>query len=226
MAQMIVVAGPPGGGKFTVMGSHYFSDFAIPYFNIDERCKQIHGSAQKIPPGIRQQANDELRNFCEERIQGRQTFGFETTLRADFAIRMAHAAQKVGIATELHYIAAAVETHIERVTARAIAGGHAASEPRLREMYIASLENLPRAMNAFDHCLIYDSSGPSPILRLETKGPPNRFRQGAVVAVDRAVSRKAQRTPAGRATLMGCLTSGICENKSSRVRIPATGFSL
>jgi dephospho-CoA kinase len=56
MAKMIVVAGPPGGGKSTALGARYFSALQIPYFNIDERCKQLHGSAQKISPQIRQRA--------------------------------------------------------------------------------------------------------------------------------------------------------------------------
>jgi predicted ABC-type ATPase len=167
MAQMIVVAGPPGGGKSSVMGSHYFSELGAPYFNIDERCKQLHGSAQGIPLEIRQRANEELREFCEVNIRGMQTFGFETTLRADFAIRTARDARSLGLATEMHYIAAHVETHIDRVTARALAGGHAASEPRLREMYAASMRNLPYAMDTFDHTFVYHSGSQKPVLQLE-----------------------------------------------------------
>ncbi len=120
MAKMIVVAGPPGGGKSTALGARYFSALQIPYFNIDERCKQLHGSAQKISPQIRQRANEELRTFCEEHIRGRRTFAFETTLRVDFAIRIAPEARAAGIDTEMHYMAGPVETHIERVTARAL----------------------------------------------------------------------------------------------------------
>jgi predicted ABC-type ATPase len=169
MAKMIVVAGPPGGGKSTAFGARYFSNLKIPYFNIDERCKQLHGSAQKIPPQIRRQANEELRTFCEEHIRRRQTFGFETTLRADFAIRTSRDAQAAGLETEMHYVAAPVETHIERVTARAVAGGHAASEPRLREMYAASMNNLPEAAIAFDRSFVYDASGQEVILQLEVE---------------------------------------------------------
>ena len=140
------------------MGAPYFSRHDIPYFNIDERCKALNGSAQKIPPTVRQQANDELRTFCQTHIQTRRTFAFETTLRQDFAIRMAQEAKATGFDTDLHFIAAPVEVHIERVTARALAGGHAASEPRLRAMYAASMNNLPLALAAFDHCSIYDST--------------------------------------------------------------------
>jgi predicted ABC-type ATPase len=67
----------------------------------------------------------------------------------------------------MHYIAARVEIHVERVTARALAGGHAASEPRLREMYASSMNNLPEALDTFDHSFVYDSGGHKPILQLE-----------------------------------------------------------
>jgi predicted ABC-type ATPase len=167
MATLIVVAGPPGGGKSTALGVPYFLNLGIPYFNIDERCRQLHGSARKIPPNIRQQANNDLRTFCEEHILGGQSFAFETTLRADFAIRTALDARTAGFETEMHYVAAPVETHIERVTARAVAGGHAASEPRLREMYASSMSNLPKAMDAFSHSFLYDGSGQEMVLQLE-----------------------------------------------------------
>ena len=91
-------------------------------------------------------------------MQTQRTFAFETTLRQDFAIRMAQEAKATGFDTDLHFIAAPVEVHIERVTGRALAGGHAASEPRLREMYAASMNNLPLAIAAFDYCSIYDST--------------------------------------------------------------------
>lgn len=164
MAHMIVVAGPPGGGKSSVMGLDYFSKRNVSYFNIDERCKQLHGSAQRIPLEIRKRANEDLRQFCAANISGMRTFGFETT---DFAIRTARDARAAGLATEMHYIAAPIEIHIERVTARALAGGHAASEPRLREIYATSMKNLPYAMDAFDGTFVYDSSGGKPILPLE-----------------------------------------------------------
>jgi predicted ABC-type ATPase len=103
MAKMVLVAGPPGGGKSSVMGTRYFSNLKIPCFNIDERCKHLHGSSYKIPLQIRQQANEELRIFCQDRIRSEQTFAFETTLRADFAIRTARGDRVSAIETEIHH---------------------------------------------------------------------------------------------------------------------------
>src|SRR5450432_1096601 len=40
------------------------------------------------------------------------------------------------------------DRHLERVTRRALVGGHAASESTLRRIYESSLRNLPAALNA------------------------------------------------------------------------------
>ena len=158
MPTMTVVAGPPGGGKSTFLGTGYFTKRSTPYFNIDERCKQLHGTSRQIPQSVRQQANEELRGFCAEHLRAEQCFAFETTLRQDFAIRQARTAREAAFETEMLSIAAPVELHVKRVTARALSGGHAASEPRLREMYAASMNNLPAAIAEFDRCVVYDST--------------------------------------------------------------------
>lgn len=158
MPKMIVIAGPPGGGKSTVFSSAYFAEIRLPYFNIDERCKALHGSSHAIPAAIRVRANEDLRAFCEENLARQAGFAFETTLRADFAIRAAEHAKRAGFTTEMHYLAAPVEIHVQRVTARALAGGHSASEPRLRQMYADSMHNLVRALKTFDHSQLHDTT--------------------------------------------------------------------
>jgi len=50
---MTVVAGPSGSGKsirFSV------SDFGVESFNVDDRCRALHGSYLGIPVGVRAQA--------------------------------------------------------------------------------------------------------------------------------------------------------------------------
>ena len=61
--------------------------------------------------------------------------------------------------------------HLERVKARADAGGHSASESTLRRIHAASLGNLPKAVVAVDELWVYDNSclsGP-PRLVMEAK---------------------------------------------------------
>ena len=48
--------------------------------------------------------------------------------------------------------------HLERVKARADAGGHSASEATLRRIYDASLLNLRRAVEELDAVWIYDNT--------------------------------------------------------------------
>jgi predicted ABC-type ATPase len=48
--------------------------------------------------------------------------------------------------------------HVERVQARADAGGHSASERTLRWIYEASLRNLRRAVREMDIVWVYDNT--------------------------------------------------------------------
>ena len=59
-----------------------------------------------------------------EHIAARTSFAFETTLRHDFALSVAREAKAVGFTTHLYFVALdSVERHVQRVTARARAGG-------------------------------------------------------------------------------------------------------
>jgi predicted ABC-type ATPase len=61
--------------------------------------------------------------------------------------------------------------HLERVKARADAGGHAASETTLRRIYDSSLTNLAEAVSEMDVLWIYDNSpvGGPPVLLAEAQ---------------------------------------------------------
>jgi predicted ABC-type ATPase len=72
----------------------------------------------------------------------------------------------------MRYLAlASFDLHLERVTARADAGGHSASAATLRRIHIASLGNLPRATEEADELWTYDNSklGGPPRLVTEAK---------------------------------------------------------
>jgi predicted ABC-type ATPase len=70
-----------------------------------------------------------------------------------------------------------IEVNIKRVTARAKAGGHAASPGRIRAIHRASLGNLPTALRQFDRVWVYDNSTPGGPRRLvlETSDAKVRF---------------------------------------------------
>lgn len=67
--------------------------------------------------------------------------------------------------------------HLERVKARADAGGHSASETTLRRIYNSSLANLAQTVVEMDDLWIYDNSqvGGPPKLVMETEKGGIRF---------------------------------------------------
>ncbi len=48
---MTVVAGPPGSGKSVLFNVRHFG---VDWFNVDDRCNELHGSYQSTPTHIRQ----------------------------------------------------------------------------------------------------------------------------------------------------------------------------
>ncbi|HXB72708.1 MAG TPA: AAA family ATPase [Candidatus Acidoferrales bacterium] len=167
---MIVVAGPPGSGKSTAFP---VSGFGVPFFNADDRAAALNrGSYAGISRQIRQQVNLEYERFVIDCIQRRQSFAIETTLRSHVTFDQARLAKGMGFAIEMRYLAlVSFELHLERVKARADAGGHSASEATLRGIHNASLGNLPRATEETDELWIYDNSklGGPPRLIMEAK---------------------------------------------------------
>jgi predicted ABC-type ATPase len=158
---MFIVAGPPGAGKSTVFS---LRDFADRVFNADDRAAELNGGSYRaIPPIVRQQVNHEFETFVRDNIATDQSFALETTLRSNVTFEQAKLAKSVGFDVFMSYVALdAFERHLERVTQRALRGGHAASETTLRRIYERSLANLPTALDpgesGIDEVQIFDNS--------------------------------------------------------------------
>jgi len=149
---MIVVAGPPGSGKSTAFP---VSSFGASFFNADDRATVLNDGSYT---GISRQI--------------RQSFAIETTLRNPVTFEQAQLAKSAGFRIEMRYLALnEFSMHLERVMARADAGGHSASETVLRRIHDASLSNLPRAVEEMDELWVYDNSslGGPPQLVMEAK---------------------------------------------------------
>ena len=81
-------------------------------------------------------------------------------------------AKAAGFSTEMRYLALRdFAMHLERVKARADAGGHSASEATMLSAHRSSLANLPRAVVEMDDLWVYDNSpvGGPPRLILESR---------------------------------------------------------
>jgi predicted ABC-type ATPase len=168
---MVVVAGPPGSGKSTLLRP---DEQSLAYFNADERARELNqGSGHKISPEIRAIVNQELETFIVSHIHDRLSFAYETTLRTTITYEQARLAKAHGFQTSMEYVAlASVEESINRVRKRAERGGHSAPPERVREIYEASLKNLPRALAEFDYVAVFDNTDienrRQPALILET----------------------------------------------------------
>lgn len=169
LREMFIVAGPPGGGKSTVFGLRAFAD---RIFNADDRAAELNGGSYRgIAMAIRAQVNREFERFVHESIAARQRFAIETTLRSTITFEQAKFARAAGFHVAMIYVALeSFDLHLERVTQRALLGGHAASEPTLRRIYDASLKNLSLAVDplrsGIDEVQMFDNSAPGEIPKL------------------------------------------------------------
>jgi len=154
---MIVIAGPPGSGKSTL---YPVSSFGVSYFNADDRAAELNGGSYvRISNEIRRIVNSEFEAFVLGSINNRTSFAIETTLRSDVTFKQASIAKQAGFLVEMRYLALRdFASHLERVKARADAGGHSASETTLRRIYEASLRNLRRAVLEMDILWVYDNT--------------------------------------------------------------------
>jgi len=168
--RMIIAAGPPGSGKSSAFP---VQEEGVDFFNADDRAADLNGgSYQNVPEQIRAQVNKEFEAFVLDHIRRRESVAIETTLRSDVTFRQARMARAEGFETTMTYIALEdVAQNLERVSARADAGGHSAPESKLRDIHRKSLANLAVALAEIDSVQVYDNSRPSrePELVMETE---------------------------------------------------------
>lgn len=154
--RMVVVAGPPGGGKSVAVP---ISAMGLDFFNADDRSAELHGSYQGIPPEVRTYVNTELREFIAGHIRSGQSFAFETTFQNPIFFEQAREAKAAGFNVELTYISLRdVELHIERVIARGRNGGHSAPRVVIEDIYQKSIANLPQALREVDAVAVLDNT--------------------------------------------------------------------
>lgn len=171
---MVVIAGPPGSGK----SSHFPVDSGrIDGFNIDVRAAALNGgSFQEIPRAVRVRAQRECEVFIEEHLTAGRSFAVETTLRSGTAIEQARRAQRAGFETDMVFVTAGrADECVARVRLRGLAGGHAAPEAELRDIYARSMANLVLAAEVFERIDLYDASARGAPPRLVGRVTAGRF---------------------------------------------------
>jgi predicted ABC-type ATPase len=155
--RMIVVAGPPGSGKSSMLSPR---SRGVDAFNADDRAAFLNGgSYHAISTQIRETVNREFEEFIMRHISDGVSFAFETTLRTQVTLEQARLARVRGFVTRMDYIALdAVERNIDRISIRGRAGGHSAPPSLIRAIRAASLSNLASALREFDLVRVYDNS--------------------------------------------------------------------
>src|SRR6266404_1197879 len=156
--RMIVIAGPPGSGKSTLFP---VSSHGVDFFNADDHAAALNnGSYRNISLDTRATVNREFEAFVLGHIAEKRSFAIETTLRSGVTFDQAEMARKVGFHVEMIYVALReFDLNIARVSARARAGGHAAS-PELRfDIHRASMRNVVEAIRRMDLIEVHDNSG-------------------------------------------------------------------
>ncbi len=159
--EILVVAGTNGAGKSSVIG-HFHRTAGSTIYNPDDVARKLRG----IQPGLGvEEANarawqrgvDELRKA----IRTNGDFAFETTLGGTTVPSLLEEAHDCGL--DVHVLYVALESsalHVERVKARARAGGHDIPEAKIHERYDSSRANLIHLLAKLASLRPYDNSAP------------------------------------------------------------------
>ena len=155
-----VIAGTNGAGKSTVVGLQ-IRRLGGEYFNPDEATQRI---LRANPGAALADANSAAwhhgRKMLERAIEENGDVAIETTLGGRTITGLLQHACRRAMRVEVWYVGLeGVDLHIERVRRRVAEGGHGIPEPRIRERYDRSRENLISLMPALSELWLYDNSG-------------------------------------------------------------------
>jgi predicted ABC-type ATPase len=157
--EIIVLAGTNGAGKSSIAGET-LRLAGGDYFNPDEVASRYGALAAGASAG---QANawawNQGRVLLEQAIERRLRFALETTLGGNTIPGLLLKAANVGLPVRMWYVGlSSPELHLERVRARVGHGGHDIPEPRIRQRYDTSRQNLIRLLPHLAELKLYDNS--------------------------------------------------------------------
>jgi len=158
-ARIFLLAGVNGAGKSSVGGAALLRN-KVDYFNPDEAARSLMAAH---PDMALDAANSHAWEFgrrgLERALAQGLNFAFESTLGARTIPQMLIDGARQGAQIHVWYAGlASPELNIQRVKARAAAGGHDVPEARIRERYESSRANLVRLLPHLASLRLYDNS--------------------------------------------------------------------
>ena len=154
---LYVLAGVNGAGKSSI-GGYRLRQAGMDWFNPDTfarelveqtGCAQAEANAMAWTEGMRR---------LDEALEQGSAYAFETTLGGNTVpAKIAEAARTHDILMWFCGLSSP-EQHMARVKARVAVGGHDIPEAKIRERYVASLENLIALMPSITLLQVYDNS--------------------------------------------------------------------
>ncbi|HSV61010.1 MAG TPA: hypothetical protein VLJ19_19105 [Variovorax sp.] len=179
-ARIFVLAGVNGAGKSSVGGAALLRN-KVDYFNPDEAARSLLAGNPDLPlDAANAQAWELGRKGLERALAQGLNFAFESTLGARTIPEMLLQGARQGAQVHVWYAGlSSPQLHVQRVRARAAAGGHDIADAKIRERYESSRVNLVRLLPHLASLRVYDNSAegdpkagqrPAPVLLLHMEG--------------------------------------------------------
>jgi len=156
--RMWIIAGPPGAGK-TSLAQRLFPTWIGTSRHIDADDTQGFGTTDDLPKGIHRRVVAVSKRL-EVAELGQRSFVVESRLVSRKPLSATLRLRRRGWGVTLVYLALPkIGLCRERVRSRILKGGDDVSAEIMERGFEASMENLPRYIDAADRWLIMDSSG-------------------------------------------------------------------
>ena len=153
---LTVIAGPNGSGKSTLITELCRQGVEIgSYFNADDIAKDLSGTRIDVA----REAQEIVRAGRAQAMANGVSHSFETVMSHISHVEYMRAARAKGFEVRLFFVATdKPEINLQRVSNRVDHGGHDVPKDRIVSRYYRCLENLPAAITAANHSLIFDNS--------------------------------------------------------------------
>lgn len=162
--RVVILAGPNGAGKTTFAEQFLLKEADCPDFiNADLIAR---GLSPFAPESASFQAGRIMLALMQAHVKAGMSFAFETTLSGATYAGLIPKWRASGFRVALFFLKLPrVEIALARIRARVAQGGHAVPEEAVRRRFVRGLKNFEKFYRTLvDSWVLYDNSGPAPLL--------------------------------------------------------------